>query len=215
MPRPARIPTIESTCALALDVLRVMRPYARALGRRTFSQDVALPPFTMTWRRDGEPWCAVECTITIYPGSDHGALRLRHADPHGYGHPPQDYVVTLETTSPPYGGRQWWFRCPHTGRLCRKLFLPNGGRVFACRQAYRLGYRSRQTTRTDRMQRRVGKLCQRLGGPYSIHAEELPPKPKWMRWATYERMQAKAWDAEAVVDEAFCVSAERFLARLG
>ncbi len=211
--RPARIPTIEGTHALVLDMLRVMRPFARALGRRAFDHDVTLPPFAMTWQRDGEPWCVAECSITIHPGGDGGTLRLRHADPHGWGHPPQDYVVTLDTTCPPYGGRQWWFLCPATGRRCRKMFLPNGGRRFLCRQAYRLGYHSRRTTRSDRMQRRIGKLCRRLGGEWSVWACDLPAKPKWMRWRTYERMQAKALEAQGVVDDAFCGLAERFAAQ--
>lgn len=40
--------------------------------------------------------------------------------------------------------------CPRTGRHCGKLYLPNGARAFACRQAYRLFYTSESEGRRDR-----------------------------------------------------------------
>jgi hypothetical protein len=51
----------------------------------------------------------------------------------------------------------------------------------------------------ERMQARIGKLCRRLGGAWSVSACDLPAKPKWMRWATYRRMEAQAWAAEAII----------------
>ena len=39
---------------------------------------------------------------------------------------------------------------PRTGRTATKLHLPSGASTFACRKAYRLGYRSQRETPRDR-----------------------------------------------------------------
>ena len=58
--------------------------------------------------------------------------------------------VELVSTSPHYGGLRWWFICPVTvgGRACqrrvRKLYLPPGGRSFACRRCCQLSYTSQR-----------------------------------------------------------------------
>jgi|SRR5271170_5400605 len=54
---------------------------------------------------------------------------------------------------PTYGGRRGWFQCPRTGRRATKLFLPNGGRHFWSRRAYRLGYACQREDRFSRLQR--------------------------------------------------------------
>ena len=55
-----------------------------------------------------------------------------------------DYLVELTKTPLPWGGVRWGFRCPHCGRSCRKLHCPPLGKVYACRQCYRLTYKSAQ-----------------------------------------------------------------------
>jgi len=202
MTRRARtLPTIEGAWAIALDAVPVLRPYARAIKGHVLAEPVTFPPRLWTWRRDGEVWCEAECTVTIHAGGDAGALRLRYVAPDAFdrGHGAQDWTIPLVTTRPPFGGRQWWFLCPASGRRCRKLFLPAGGRRFLSRQAYGLGYQSQRITPASRAQRKIGTLCSRLGGEWGVSAIDLPPKPKWMRWATYRRLEAKAWEAEEVL----------------
>lgn len=214
--RVAWRPTVESTGALALDVLAVMRPFARALRGRTISRDVTFPPFWRQWSRRGEPWCEVELTLTVAAGAEWASLRLRYDVEHDSAATgPQDYAVALETTRPHFGGRMWWFLCPATGRRCRRLFLPNGGRRFLSRQAYGLGYRSQSAGRMERMQARIGKLCRRLGGEWCVSPYDLPPKPKWMRWATYRRMEAQAWAAEEEIIAEFAPTFDRLCRRIG
>ncbi len=58
--------------------------------------------------------------------------------------------IALTTRPQPFGGRRWWFICPRTGRLASRLHLPCGAHTFACRRAYRLGYRSQRQTPRDR-----------------------------------------------------------------
>lgn len=95
--------------------------------------------------------------------------------------------IRLTWTTPTYGGRRWWFECPQTGRRTTKLYLPNGGWHFWSRQAYRLGYACQREDRLDRLQRRAAMLNLQLGGEGWNGWDDPPPKPKWMRWQTYER----------------------------
>ncbi len=74
-----------------------------------------------------------------------------------------DYRVPLVTTTLASGGRRWWFRCvasrnsgPTCGRRVAKLYLPPGGRIFACRSCYDLAYTSsRESRKWDGMYRRI------------------------------------------------------------
>jgi len=109
-----------------------------------------------------------------------------------------DYWIQLETTPQPFGGRRWWFVCPRTGRRAAKLYLPNGAFTFASRQAYRLAYRSQREAPHDRALRRAFKLRGKLGADGGIG--DYVPKPKWMRWPTYDRKLEEVFAAEEVVD---------------
>lgn len=61
-----------------------------------------------------------------------------------------DYKVRLVTTTPHYGGTQWWFICPLVcqdggpPRRVAKLYLPPGEKYFGSREAYGLTYTSCQ-----------------------------------------------------------------------
>ena len=109
-----------------------------------------------------------------------------------------DYWIQLETTPQPFGGRRWWFVCPRTGRRAAKLYLPNGAVTFASRQAYRLAYRCQREQPHDRALRRAFKLRGKLGADGGIG--DYIPKPKWMRWRTFDRAMARIERAEGVVD---------------
>ena len=119
--------------------------------------------------------------------------------------------VDLVWTAPTYGGRRWWFLCPRTGRKVSKLFLPNGGWHFWSRQAYRLGYACQREDRFSRLQRRAARLNRQLGGEGWRTWDIPPPKPKWMRWRTYEE-KYKIWERTAdEADAEFAVRAGRIL----
>jgi hypothetical protein len=129
---------------------------------------------------------------------DSGHVRLHYTTTHAYTGEKHnsDYTITLETTVQPFGGRRWWFRCPRSGDLVSKLYLPNGAYTFASRRAYRLGYRSQRETPRDRSITRAFKLRDRLGGRGGIG--DYIPKPKWMRWRTYELQIARIEAAEGI-----------------
>lgn len=121
--------------------------------------------------------------------------------------------VRLAWTEPTYGGRRWWFVCPQTGRRTTKLFLPNGGWHFWSRQAYRLGYACQREDRFSRLQRRAAKLNRELGGDGWDSWHDPPPKPKWMRWRTYEKKYQRWVRVAGQADVAFMICAARLLSR--
>ena len=132
-------------------------------------------------------------------GQELGRVRLKYTTTRwGEERHESDYWIRLETTPQPFGGRRWWFICPRTGRRAAKLYLPNGAFTFASRQAYRLAYRSQREAPPDRALRRAFKLRGKLGADGGIG--DYVPKPKWMRWPTYDRKLEEIFAAEEVVD---------------
>jgi hypothetical protein len=95
-----------------------------------------------------------------------------------------------------FGGRQWYFQCPVTGRLASVLWRPNGASRYASRQAWgNVAYRSQfldPTGRAHLARARIrATLCEIGGWREPEGWEDLPPKPKWMRRVTYGRMEAR------------------------
>ena len=76
------------------------------------------------------------------------------------------YNVPVTDSEPPMGGQRWYWLCPRTYKTSYKLFLPNGGRQFLSRSAYRLGYACQRETYADRMVRKARKLHQQIGGDW-------------------------------------------------
>ena len=193
-------PTYESCASLVLTTTT----FARAGLRAGVTGEA-----TLTFANFGEPLpvsTMIDTTDPHFP-----FIQLSHAR---RCTPPatESYRVPLQTTPQRFGGVRWWFRCPRTGRRCTKLFLPLGGHQFWSRYAYRLGYASQREDAAGRAQRQARKVSASLGdadhwmgGP--------PPKPKWMRWRTYERKAARLDAYNAAYDVGFSASVARLLAR--
>jgi hypothetical protein len=121
--------------------------------------------------------------------------------------------VRLTWTEPTYGGRRWWFLCPRTACRTTRLFLPRGGWHFWSRRAYGLGYACQREDRFSRLQRRAATLNRQLGGEGWSTWDVPPPKPKWMRWRTYER-KYRRWEwVVARANEEFIIQGTRLLER--
>ena len=95
-----------------------------------------------------------------------------------------------------------------------KLYLPLGGHQFWSRPACGLGYASQREDRKGRAQQQAIKIYRALGGD-GHWMDGPPPKPKWMRWPTYDRLAAKLDNYNARFDSAWAAGAMRFLARYG
>lgn len=124
---------------------------------------------------------------------DSGSMRLRLALPGKPGEPAtvREQCVGLISSPQPHGGLRWWFVCPRTQNLCTVLHCPPGATAFAGRLAWRMSYLSQRRSHQDRPLEKARGIRMALGGGPSM-LEPFPDKPKWMRWATYDRKQAQA-----------------------
>jgi hypothetical protein len=117
-----------------------------------------------------------------------------------------------------FGGERPWFVCAvhangmYCGRQVAKLY--GGGRLFACRHCYRLGYAIQRDGPMDRAHHRLRRLHRKLGadceGPDGIP----PRRPKWMRQRTYDRVVQQIEAGEEHLDHVFLVGAQRIFARI-
>jgi hypothetical protein len=115
--------------------------------------------------------------------------------------------ITLQSRPRHLGGRQWFFVCPLTGGLATVLWKPPGATRFYSRQAWgrQVAYRSQFQSASDRAHLGKERIKARLIGNLDPAEWDLPPKPKWMRWGTYNRYVERFDDYEEMLDDA-CIA---------
>lgn len=100
-----------------------------------------------------------------------------------------DDRIPFVTTPTRFGGQRVWFCCPGCQRRCRVIY---GGTRFRCRKCHELRYNSQYEPSYQRQLDMADKLRKRVGGDNgAFDGEPFPPKPRWIRWSTYRRLQAK------------------------
>jgi hypothetical protein len=114
--------------------------------------------------------------------------------------------IELTRAPRPFGGAQDYFLCSRCSRRVSELAF--GEERFACRSCLGLVHRSSQQGPTDRAQSRASKLRIRLGAEPGF--ENAYGRPKHMRHATFERLDAQIQAADAEVHDQHL----RLLARL-
>jgi hypothetical protein len=127
-----------------------------------------------------------------------------------------DQWISLRRQQRHFGGGQWYFECPRTFRLCSAVWMPPGARSFACRQAWgrQVAYSSQFQTWYDRALTAGQSLRCKLGGPdWAGYNGDDPPKPKWMRWKTYNAILERSYRYEAIADRRLIYFAARLLGR--
>src|SRR5262245_43839238 len=116
-----------------------------------------------------------------------------------------DQRIILVSRPCHFGGRQWYFMCPYMNRRASVLWKPPGARAFACRQEWgrQVAYSSQFQTATDRAHQGKAKINSRLCsmGGFDPDEWDLPPKPKWMRWRTYNHAIEKFDRYESILDD--------------
>jgi len=97
-------------------------------------------------------------------------------------------LVPLVETQQRLGGHRRWFGCPGCGRRCRILYggILHGAGRFRCRHCHRLCYSSQSEGIADRANRGMFKIVKKLDPDQRFN--DLPPRPKHMRWETYKRL---------------------------
>ncbi len=98
----------------------------------------------------------------------------------------EDYIC-LSSTRPNFGGERQWFICPSCSSRRAILY---GGKYFRCRKCLGACYQTQLEDAKDRALTKLYRRRQKYGG-FGNADEPFPPKPKWMRWATYFRLKEK------------------------
>ena len=100
-----------------------------------------------------------------------------------------DQTITLVPKPRHFGGHQWYFVCPVMNRYASVLWMPSGANRFCSRQAWgrRVAYASQFADPDNRAHIGQAKIKSRLIADLDLDEWDFPPKPKWMRWRTYNR----------------------------
>jgi hypothetical protein len=186
MPRARQRATLEQ--GLKLDLNRLIRQGAVRPGAKS-------GPFSIQWTNT---WSGEEVASGIVTANLEGAeagFRIQIES--------LDQRISLTTQPRPFGGLQWYFRCPITQRRCSMLWMPPGANRFCSRQAWRgqVAYASQFESPGDRAERARAKIKARLIGNNDPDDWDLPPKPKWMRWRTYKQHVQRFESYEDVIEE--------------
>lgn len=198
MPRPLQRAALES--GIKLDLNR--------LARRGFIQPGALTrPVGIKWANSDTGELVASGIITAdMSGAAVGWFRIQIGE--------LDQQIKVTAYNRYFGGKQWYFICPDMNRRASVLWMPRGARKFASRQAWgrRLAYASQFQTADDRALRGKAKINARLCsiGGFDPSEWEYPPKPKGMRWRTYNRLIEKFDHFEEILDAA----SERRIAKM-
>jgi hypothetical protein len=110
-----------------------------------------------------------------------------------------------------FGGWQCYFECPSTHRRCSVLWMPRGANRFCSRQTWngQVAYASQFADRDGRAHIGKERIKSRLIADLNPHEWDLPPKPKWMRWHTYNRCVEKFDRYEELLDLGLVAAANR------
>ena len=92
--------------------------------------------------------------------------------------------------------------CPVRNRPASVLWKPSGATRFCSRQTWgrQVAYQSQFIGDTDRAHNGKARIKGRLIGDNDPEEWDLPPKPKWMRWKTYNQLEARFDRYEATLD---------------
>ena len=122
---------------------------------------------TWSWSRGGESAGTIRFTVSA------DFIRLTYA---AQG---QDASQAIRMTTTPcgYGGTRTWFECPCCRGRAAVLYMRSSR--FACRKCQKVSYTSQSGSSKDRELTRY----------HQLNALIKAGKPKWQRWATFERLE--------------------------
>jgi hypothetical protein len=156
-------------------------------------------------------------SVGIGGGRDAVSLRYQHKS-YGADWRSVEQRVPIRWTPCRFGGERPWFICDvqangvYCGRRVAKLY--GGGRLFACRHCYRLGYAVQRGGPMDQAHHNLARLHRKLNARYECPDLPPPPKPKWMRWKTYNRIAQQIEQGQDRLEVEFLAGAQRILARI-
>jgi hypothetical protein len=165
------------------------------LARRGFIKFGAnIGPRGITWTHSYWGEIATGIVSANMSGQNEGWLRIQLGK--------LDQWITLVARTRHFGGKQWYFVCPVTNRLASVVWKPPGAARFCSRETWgrQVAYQSQFNDASNRAHAGKARIKSRLIGSLDPDQWDLPPKPRWMRWKTYNRYEKKFDDYEAVLD---------------
>ena len=126
-----------------------------------------------------------------------------------------DQRIILLPRARHFGGRQWYFVCPATNRLASAVWKPPGASRFCSRQTWgrNVAYQSQFSDSTNRAHGAQAKIKSRLIADLDPDEWDFPPKPKWMRWSTYNRYSERYDHYEDILDYGCVALAAKFFGK--
>jgi hypothetical protein len=122
-----------------------------------------------------------------------------------------DQRIILVARPRHFGGKQWYFLCPVRHRPASVLWKPSGATRFCSRQTWgrQVAYQSQFNDATNRAHAGKQRIKSRLIADLNPDEWDLPPKPKWMRWKTYNSHVERFDRYEAELDYGCAVLAAK------
>ena len=200
MPRPRARACLQD--GLKLDLNRLSRNGFIRPGAR--SGPIGIRWYSTYWDKE----IASGLITANMSGTQEGWLRLQLGD--------FDEWIILVARPRHFGGRQWYFMCPAMNRPVSVLWRPPGASHFRSRQAWgsrRVAYRSQFLDSDNRAHAGQAKIKSRLIGELDPDKWDLPPKPKWMRWSTYNRDVQRYDKYESILDYGCAALAAKLLGK--
>ena len=198
-------PTVENSLTLDIDKLRRDDLIVPNIYRRV----------SLTWSWTGTGERIADITMVVDTSDERGTIYLQFVsrNPATGERTETDQPIRLTTIEQPFGGRRWYAICPYSGAWCSKLYLPPGATKFAARAAWRrLAYKVQREAPYDQALRRAFRLRARLGDHRGGIGDPIP-KPRWMRWRTYESRLAEIERAEMQVEGHLAAFVDRLRSR--
>lgn len=96
----------------------------------------------------------------------------------------KEHVISLQYTTPNYGGKRWWFECP-SSTCGKRVGVLYHQRWPACRECWGMAYISQSKSMPDRCLDRAFKLADEIELSGNFIEGFKGCKPKGMHWATY------------------------------
>jgi hypothetical protein len=107
--------------------------------------------------------------------------------------------------------------CPVMNRRASVLWMPPGADRFCSRQTWGrrvVAYRSQFLGADDRAHAGQAKIKSRLIGDSDPDEWDVPPKPKWMRWRTYNRYVERYDAYDDILDQGIVPLIAKLMGRL-
>lgn len=121
MPKYSNLPILYNN-ALQINISKL-----REWGYLRLNQSKA---GSLSWSKNGNQIASISIKISMFEGDEYLHLKYKFND---Y---PKESKIRLVRKSTNLGiGEMWFFRCPSTGKLCRKLYLIEGN--FYHREAFK------------------------------------------------------------------------------